>query len=259
MSDGLSGMSSALARVGTRREAFDVLASHLRARGFVDLIFTVESNMVPLKWDEMRWSTLEEKRLSTLDALGFDGHDPIRRFARRASDPFVWTASDNSGLDPNPGRDIVHALREVSIYGGMTVAIWGRAGRIAIIDAFGIPDHILALTPWERETFQLAAAMTFRTIERVSSVRRSPAFTARELEILDLAFQGMTTRLIARRLGIVEPTVKFHLKSVRAKLNARNTPEAVAWFATLDASGPPVLRSGKEIRSSEMQVTREEK
>ena len=78
-----------------------------------------------------------------------------------------------------------------------------------------------------------AVAADFRAIE-CASITRGAGLTRRETEILDLASQGMTMRMIASQLDIVEATVKFHLKSVRAKLNARNTPQAIARFAALN-------------------------
>ncbi|MGE4322804.1 MAG: LuxR C-terminal-related transcriptional regulator [Sphingobium sp.] len=233
---GLSAMADALSGVESRQAAFDCLSGFVRALGFADLILTIESNAMVVKWSEMRWSTLDPARLGALDAIGFDGHDPIRRFARRSLDPFVWTTGEWPGVSSGPGRGIMNDLRKASIHAGMTAAIWGRAGRVAVIDAFGAPDHVLSLTRWTREALHLATAMTFRAIERVSLVRGGAALTRREIEIIDLASHGLSTRAIARRLEIVEPTVKFHLKSVRTKLNARNTSEAIGRFAALDLS-----------------------
>lgn len=48
---------------------------------------------------------------------------------------------------------------------------------------------------------------------------RDDAFlSGREAEILTLLDEGLTNKAIARRLGVTEPTVKFHLKNLYAKL-----------------------------------------
>jgi two-component system, NarL family, response regulator YdfI len=52
--------------------------------------------------------------------------------------------------------------------------------------------------------------------------------TTRESEVLALLSQGAANRDIARRLGISEHTVKFHVSSVLAKLGAATRTEAVA-------------------------------
>lgn len=236
MAGGLAGVAAALSQAESRHAAFDVLASFARALGFADLVLTIETGAATVKRDETRWSTLNRERVAALDAMGFDGHDPIRRVARRSLDPFAWTAGEWPGRTSASGRDIVIGLHEIAIEAGMTAAVWGRAGRLAVVDAFGGPERIRMLSPWDREAFLLAAGMTFRAIERLSLVPGGASLTRREIEILDLASQGLAARAIARRLDIVEPTVKFHLKSARVKLDARNTSEAIARYAALDLS-----------------------
>lgn len=52
--------------------------------------------------------------------------------------------------------------------------------------------------------------------------------TPREAEILGLVGRGMSNKTVARALGISVHTVKFHLESLFAKLEARSRTEAVA-------------------------------
>ncbi|HLZ72180.1 MAG TPA: response regulator transcription factor [Dehalococcoidia bacterium] len=64
-------------------------------------------------------------------------------------------------------------------------------------------------------------------------VRSAPAgegveeLTARELEVLALLAEGIPNKAIARRLGISDHTVKFHVGSVLSKLDAASRTEAV--------------------------------
>jgi len=51
--------------------------------------------------------------------------------------------------------------------------------------------------------------------------------TARELEVLALLAEGIPNKAIARRLGISDHTVKFHVGSVLSKLDASSRTEAV--------------------------------
>lgn len=51
--------------------------------------------------------------------------------------------------------------------------------------------------------------------------------TPRELEVLELAAQGMRNRAIARAIGRTEATVKMHLKHVMQKLGVADRTEAV--------------------------------
>ena len=53
------------------------------------------------------------------------------------------------------------------------------------------------------------------------------SLTPREIEVLGMLAEGAGNKLIARRLGISEHTVKFHVGSILAKLNASSRTEAV--------------------------------
>ena len=54
------------------------------------------------------------------------------------------------------------------------------------------------------------------------------ALTKREREVLRFVADGLSNKQIARRMGIAERTVKFHLNSVMTKLGADNRAQAVA-------------------------------
>jgi DNA-binding NarL/FixJ family response regulator len=55
-----------------------------------------------------------------------------------------------------------------------------------------------------------------------------PPLTARELEVLELIAEGLENREIGVRLFVSEETVKTHLRSILAKLNARSRAHATA-------------------------------
>ena len=50
--------------------------------------------------------------------------------------------------------------------------------------------------------------------------------TAREIEVLDLVSQGLPNKAIAKRLGISDQTVKFHVATICGKLGAANRTDA---------------------------------
>ena len=58
----------------------------------------------------------------------------------------------------------------------------------------------------------------------------------RELEVLDLVGQGLSNKLIARRLEISEKTVKAHLTQVFAQLGVSDRTQAALW---LERNGSP--------------------
>ena len=54
-----------------------------------------------------------------------------------------------------------------------------------------------------------------------------PSLTPREIEVLHMLAEGFGNKTVARRLGISEHTVKFHVGSIFAKLNVSSRTEAV--------------------------------
>lgn len=55
-----------------------------------------------------------------------------------------------------------------------------------------------------------------------------PQLTARQEEVLQLISEGLSNQEIADRLQIVEGTVKAHVKSILAKLGARDRTQAIS-------------------------------
>ena len=54
--------------------------------------------------------------------------------------------------------------------------------------------------------------------------------TPREHEIFHLLVQGLSNKLIANELGIVESTVKVHIKRIFKKLNFKSRMEMTVWY-----------------------------
>ena len=74
------------------------------------------------------------------------------------------------------------------------------------------------------------AAISKRADERALR----PALTDRELEVLQLAADGLTNRQIGRRLTISENTVKNHIRNILEKLHLHSRMEAVLYAVRED-------------------------
>jgi two-component system, NarL family, response regulator YdfI len=68
----------------------------------------------------------------------------------------------------------------------------------------------------------LASATTTATADPPTQL-----LTPREVEVLHMLAEGLGNKTIARRLGISEHTVKFHVGSIFSKLNVSSRTEAV--------------------------------
>jgi len=65
--------------------------------------------------------------------------------------------------------------------------------------------------------------------EATSKQRDSATLTDREHEILQGLAQGLSNKLLARKLDITEATVKVHVKNLLKKLGFRSRLEAAVW------------------------------
>lgn len=63
-------------------------------------------------------------------------------------------------------------------------------------------------------------------IQHIKPDAKDEFLSSREREVLDGLLAGQSNRQIADRIGLSEVTIKYHLKSLRSKLGARNRTHA---------------------------------
>ena len=110
-----------------------------------------------------------------------------------------------------------------------------RAGADGYILKDNDPDDILSLignamqgqTAISPELASLLAAALRE--ESVSEQRSQASLTERESAILKCLAAGMSNKLIARELDIMESTVKVHVRNLLKKLKFRSRVEAAVW------------------------------
>jgi DNA-binding NarL/FixJ family response regulator len=68
----------------------------------------------------------------------------------------------------------------------------------------------------------------FSLVEAANLTLSDESLTNREREVLELVSQGLSNKLIARKLSISEHTVKFHISSISTKLGASSRTDAVS-------------------------------
>lgn len=128
-------------------------------------------------------------------------------------------------------RRIKEALPETNI---LILTTFGTSADVARAVAAGASGAIMKDAATD---VQLAAIRTVATGGKVFSpeITRSmadapapPAFTQRQLEILEFVTHGLGNKEIANRFGISTDAVKQHLNAICTKLGAANRAEAVA-------------------------------
>jgi DNA-binding NarL/FixJ family response regulator len=86
------------------------------------------------------------------------------------------------------------------------------------------------------ETY-VTPSLSARLLSRLSSADASPiainpvrSLSQREREVLNLVAEGLSNKQIALKLDLHEKTVKHHVSSVLAKLQANNRTEAAMMY-----------------------------
>ncbi|HEX6305561.1 MAG TPA: response regulator transcription factor [Anaerolineales bacterium] len=114
------------------------------------------------------------------------------------------------------------------IISGLPVGVWGilslEASAEELLSAVGaLHNGLLVGEPALMATLlSTAPGLTQSQVEPLEE-----PLTERENEVLQLLAQGLANKQIAHQLGISEHTVKFHVSSIYAKLDATNRAEAV--------------------------------
>ena len=87
-----------------------------------------------------------------------------------------------------------------------------------------------------------AGQMVFPFLD-VRELNRDPrhSLTKRERALLTALAKGYTNKELAAEFGITVNTVKFHLRNLFDKLSVRNRAQAIAFYYSSSASGPPSI------------------
>lgn len=156
--------------------------------------------------------------------------DPVRRKLHRSIAPVVWNELIPEGQIERADDDIWTPVRQRGIRAGLSIPLRdpqrGLYGSLAFI-AFCQPEQF---DEWWRDMSQEAvgAAHLFHQglvadDENPQPVRLSP----REKQCLGRVARGMTSKEIARDLGLSPRTVDLHVARASNRLGAANRIEAV--------------------------------
>jgi DNA-binding CsgD family transcriptional regulator len=152
-------------------------------------------------------------------------NDPLRQ-AGLAS---LIAAAGHQPVADRMSADVVLVDDSEQLEGGDAKSVrlggadWGAAGQLGRdADAIQIDAALRAV----------AAGLFVRVAEEgfaaMPEPRRQMLLSPREVDVLSAIADGLANKAIARKLGISQHTVKFHVESLFRKLDVRSRAEAVA-------------------------------
>lgn len=159
-------------------------------------------------------------------------YDPVVTLGRKSRLPFFWNHGGFLQPYSKAQRKVFHEAGAYGINYGYAIPIAGRRGESGLfcvasrsegplIDAMSASMHFVYL-------------LGLQVHDRVLSLTQAdPAgqphidLTARELECLKWAAEGLTTEQIADRMAISAATVNYHFNKIVPKFDAANRHHAV--------------------------------
>jgi DNA-binding NarL/FixJ family response regulator len=188
----------------------------------------------------------------------FDGVEVVAQAGGTAEalEALAATGADVVLMDLEmPAPDGIEATRQLRArHPGVAVVILtsfsDRPRILRALDAGAVGYLLKDATPDEVERGIRAAArgeapLDPRAASALLARRAAPArpLSAREREVLALVAEGLPNKLIARRLGISEKTVKAHLTSVFRAIGVDDWTQAALWAVRTGVVGGPADRS----------------
>ena len=175
-----------------------------------------------------------EDDLEVVGSVG-SGEDAVRLIAEQDPDVVLMDLS-------MPGMDGVEATRRITRTSGdaKVVVLTSFSDRERILDALDAgaigyllkdaePDELLrGVRAAARGDWPLDPRAA-RVVLGDGGRAERPRLSDREREVLGLVTQGLSNKLIARRLGITERTVKAHLTRVFEQLGVSDRTQAALW------------------------------
>jgi DNA-binding NarL/FixJ family response regulator len=124
----------------------------------------------------------------------------------------------------NSGERPLTTLRTLALRGWGVVPVEATSAELQAVVA-AVAQGFVVLPAALSEQFSEPRPVVVGTLNLSSP---DEALTNREREVLELVSQGLSNKLIARRLMISEHTVKFHISAISTKLGASSRTDAVS-------------------------------
>lgn len=190
-----------------------------------------------------------EDDLETVGEAG-NGEDAIR-LAQEVEPDLILMDLNMPGID---GLETTRRMRDADIDARIIMfTVSDEQGHVLEALRNGADGHLLKDMDAEQLIEQIRIAATGRmalspeltqVLAEAIRVRPKPSgqvqfssLTKREKEVLRQIAKGQSNKMIARKLGITEGTVKVHVKNLLHKLGLRSRVEAAVWVLENEAKG----------------------
>jgi DNA-binding CsgD family transcriptional regulator len=161
--------------------------------------------------------------------------DPIIAESAAAQVPFLWHEATGKITLTERHRQFFDEAGEFGLHLGIGIPTWNPAGRQGLVSL--VPD-LRKAAEFERHyrhariDLLAAANLLHSHVARLRIQQRyaQVTLTPRERDCLELLRQGFSTAQIARRLGLTERGVQFHVDNIKAKYGVRTRLQLLARF-----------------------------
>lgn len=96
-------------------------------------------------------------------------------------------------------------------------------------DPYVIPDAIRSILQGKNWLGPVASTLVVKRLKEPRTNQGNSLLTDREITVLGLIANGLTTKEIANQIGMAERTVEFHITNIYEKLGVSSRASAVNW------------------------------
>lgn len=159
-----------------------------------------------------------------------NGAEAIRQTAALKPDVILMDLMMPNGNGVDATAAIVRDHPSVRI---LILTTFGLSGEVRRALEAGAAGAIVKDTPYDRILAAIRQAargeqvLSPEIVELLKAGEKTPMLSARQIEVLRLVADGLTTRQISQRLGIGPDGVNAHLRTVFSRLGAGSRTEAV--------------------------------
>lgn len=171
--------------------------------------------------------------------------DPTIRYLIKTQHCFRWSQAVEAFADGPLGKRMAAMMKDAKTHGLVDGCIFPVHGRMGLLGALTISGKKVDISPSEMSLFQAAANRAFWRMLELTNIALANALhaaeplimTRREIEVLNLLADGLTTPEVSDHLKLSQGTVNFHMSSLQDKLNAKNRQHIVATALRLGIIG----------------------